>query len=404
MLPSPDGSRVVLIGTSRFTDPSLADLPAVRDNLSGLASCFHDPGLWGLPAAHCVVVSDPVSADDLIDPVHDAAAAAEDTLLVYYSGHGLIDHDTNELLLALVNSRSGRSHTAVPYEYLRRDVTRARARRRVVILDCCYSGRALGAMSDATSMVADQASADGTYLLASAPPNQQALSPPGEPYTAFTGELVALLSAGLPDAGPELKLDAIYKHIYYVLRDRSRPLPQRRAGNTAGDLALARNLLWQPSGAPPRIDKHPQGKRARQDRSEVRELIKKLLRDNGSAGRYACPLCGVSVSGQNLVRHLDKHDPAELSTLNPKTLTLHKISDDVVDTVVHEPPQAVIHHALVERIRTMVRDLSLSGLYLCPHCGMAIGAEHLADHFAKHSPDETRTLTHLAKLERATTR
>jgi hypothetical protein len=46
------------------------------------------------------VVADPVSSGDLIDPVHEAAKAADDTLLVYYPGHGLIDHNTNELLLA----------------------------------------------------------------------------------------------------------------------------------------------------------------------------------------------------------------------------------------------------------------------------------------------------------------
>jgi hypothetical protein len=324
VLPDPHRSRAVLLGTSRFTHPGLPDLPAVRNNLEGLAACFQDPGLWGLPAACCTVVADPVSPGDLIDPVHEAAEAAEDTLLVYYAGHGLIDHDTNELLLALVGSVSGRSHTAARYEYLRRDVNNARARRRVVILDCCYSGKAVGGMADPATMLADEASAEGIYLLASAPANKQALSPPGEPNTAFTGALLTVLTGGLPDAGPELRLDEIYRHVFYSLRGRSRPEPQRRAGNTAGDLALVRNRGWQraPGAAPISLPAIRPSTPTQPRRIAIRERIKELVRDQGAAESFRCPVCQVTVKGESLIRHFDKHGPAESASLDPATLSL----------------------------------------------------------------------------------
>jgi hypothetical protein len=318
VLPSRDGSRVVLIGTSRFTDPGLADLPAVRNNLTGLARCFQDNWLWGLPAANCAVVSDPTSIDEVIDPVHDAAAEAEDTLLVYYSGHGLIDQETNELLLALVGSRSGRSHTAVPYEYLRRDVNGARARRRVVILDCCYSGKALGGMSDASAAVADQASADGTYLMASAPPNQQAISPPGEQFSAFTGELISLLREGRQDGERYFRLDAIYNHIYYALRDRSLPQPQKRAGNTAGDLALARNRLWPGAEFDP--DRIATELSQELDYLNLSNRIKQLVSGLDLSGPRICMECGQTVPGADFVDHLYSHGPANKRWLGRRTL------------------------------------------------------------------------------------
>jgi hypothetical protein len=229
---------VVLIGASRFDHPELPDLPAVRHNLDGLAACFRDPGLWG---ARCTVVADPDSTVALVDPVHEAAAEAEDTLLVYYAGHGLVHPRTLGLLLAVTGSAPGRTHSAVPYDLVRDNVIEARAARKVVILDCCYSGRALGGMADPTTAVADEASVAGTYLLASAPPNKQALSPPGETYTAFTGALLALLDQGMPNGPPLLRLDTIYRHVRDTLRRGSRPEPQIRADNTAGDLALVRN-------------------------------------------------------------------------------------------------------------------------------------------------------------------
>lgn len=255
MLPSTGRSQVVLIGASQFTDPELADLPPVRKNLTDLAKCLQDPELWGLPTENCLQVADPTSAAALVDPIHEAAERATDTLIVYYAGHGLVDYETNELLLALVATTPGRTHTAVPYEYVRRDLSQSRALRRVVILDCCYSGKVLSTMSAATS-AADQASITGAYVLTSTPPNREALSPLGARYTAFTGELISVLATGIAGAGEFLTLDAIYNHLYHAARNKSLPEPQKRGGNTAGNLALVRNQLWrsgagQPAPQPP---------------------------------------------------------------------------------------------------------------------------------------------------------
>jgi len=68
-------------------------------------------------------------------------------------------------------------------------------------------------MGDAATNVADQAVSEGTFVLASAAENKQALAPPGETYTAFTGELIELFQNGVP-GGPELlDLNVIYKRV-----------------------------------------------------------------------------------------------------------------------------------------------------------------------------------------------
>lgn len=310
MLPDPDRSRAVLIGASQFSDPELPDLPAVRNNLDGLAACFRDPALWGLPAAHCTLVADPESGVALIDAIHDAAAEAEDTLLIYYAGHGLVHPRTLGLLLAVTGSRPGRPHTAVPYDQVRDNLIDSRATRKVVILDCCYSGRAVGGMADTSETVANEATVEGTYLLASAPPNRQALSPPGETYTAFTGELLTLIREGVPN-GPELlQLDAIYRHIRDTLKRRALPEPQIRIDNTAGELALVRN-----HGHRPIHDIQLRYVR-------VRGRIQKLVRWNGYWESYTCPVCQAGCSGYDLIRHFDMHTPVETVALDPVTLTL----------------------------------------------------------------------------------
>jgi ATP-dependent Clp endopeptidase proteolytic subunit ClpP len=276
-LPDPERSRVVLIGTSQFTDPELPDLPAVRNNIAGLAACFTNPALWGVPEVHCRVVPDPDSAVALIDPIHEAATEAEDTLLIYYAGHGLVHGRTLDLLLAVVGSNPGRGYTAVPYDEVRHNVIDSPARRKIVILDCCYSGRAIGGQADHASALATETAIEGAYLLTSAPPNKQSLSPPGETYTAFTGALLQILTQGVQNEPEYLQLGTIYRSVRHALKRTARPEPQLRVDNNVNELALVRNASF-------RAQNHEPGHLPDQfpDTQVPPDLLRLLLTDQAS--------------------------------------------------------------------------------------------------------------------------
>ncbi|MET9430133.1 ABC transporter substrate-binding protein [Streptomyces sp. NPDC003036] len=254
-LPDPAASRALLIGVHAYR--TLTDLPAVEQNLTGLAQAFTDPDLWGLPSSHCVTLAQPASAQAVLDTLTRVAQSAEDTLVIYYGGHGLTDPYSDELYLALPDSDQERLYTALSYDWVRRALLdpRVRARRKVVILDCCYSGRALVGGMSATDQVADHADIDGTSLLAASAETRRALSPPGERYTAFTSELITALTEGIPD-GPELlDMDTLYRHVYGRLAAKARPLPQQRNRNAGGRIALARNralAVPEPESEPPK--------------------------------------------------------------------------------------------------------------------------------------------------------
>ncbi|MFD4551334.1 caspase domain-containing protein [Streptomyces sp. NPDC058466] len=244
-LPDPALSRAVLAGVSHYS--KLESLPAVANNLKDLAPVLMSPLSWELPPEYCTVVSEPGTSHDLLNPISRAADEAEDTLLVYFAGHGLLD-GRGELFLGLPGSVQGRSHTGVPYQALREILMDSRAQRHVIILDCCMSGRALGMMSG-QDLLADQAEVDGSYLLAASPENGLALAPPGETHTAFTGELLRLVREGIPGPARELDLDVIYQHLRRELAAQGRPIPQRRARNTAGRIVLTSNPAFDPAAA-----------------------------------------------------------------------------------------------------------------------------------------------------------
>jgi peptide/nickel transport system substrate-binding protein len=241
---NPLRSRAVLIGTGRYK--KLNPIVAVRNNLPALAEMLCADRVWGLPAERCVIVEDPGTTADMLDPVVMAAQDATDTLLVYYAGHGLVDSRRSELHLALTASDPERIYTSVPYSLVRDALLDSRAVRRIVILDCCFSGRALGQMGGPASAVVDEASAEGTFVLAASPENRAALAPPGEQYTAFTAELLTIIRSGIAECGPVLDLDSVYKHLLEVMRSKGLPLPQKRDRNTAGELSLFRNQAYLP--------------------------------------------------------------------------------------------------------------------------------------------------------------
>ncbi|MFB9907065.1 caspase family protein [Allokutzneria oryzae] len=257
-LPDPERSRAVLVGTSRFDH--LPDLPAVRNNLSDLARILTAPTGTGL--RHCAVVSD---EDDLAvvgAKLEDAAEQAEDVLLVYYSGHGLLD-ERGELHLTVPSSDPRRLRwTGLPFTRVKEVLADARGRNRVLVLDCCFSGRAIEEfMSDEGTVVSGQLDIDGTYTLTATPRNRPAMAPVGATHTTFSGELITLLDKGVPD-GPELlTLGEVYRRLLWTFTSRNLPRPQQRGTRTADLLALVPNRALGPASPASPADPAEQARR-----------------------------------------------------------------------------------------------------------------------------------------------
>ena len=241
-LVDPARSRIVLVGTPAYDDPALPDVPVVANNVADLAALFTDARHGGFDAAHCVTAPDRAGIGQIGDLLVKAAAEAEDLLLLYYSGHGLLGR-RRELFLSVAETwRDRLAFTALPFDAVRDAFLDSRASCRVVILDSCFSGQAIGeTLADAEETVLGQVHVAGTYTLTSAPANRTALILPGEKHTAFTERLLDLLLTGTAMAGPMLSLGDIYRHLHGRLLAEGLPVPQQRGTGTADLLGLVRN-------------------------------------------------------------------------------------------------------------------------------------------------------------------
>ncbi|MFV2177646.1 caspase domain-containing protein [Actinomadura sp. LOL_016] len=252
---APEGlsSRVLLIGVPDYQSPDLPAIPAVRHNLSALKKALSGERGLLLPS-HCRVLGgngDAIDQGLIGRELSLARREAEDLLLVYYAGHGLLDED-GLLHLALAGTEPENvGFTALSFNLVKRELAQARAKARVLLLDCCFSGRAVAAMSAPHNLLSGQLDLNGTYTLTSTTATAPSHAPPGAPYTAFTGALLNALHT--PEA---LTLDGIYQHVDRELSSGGLPRPQARSVNAASNLVLARGPIRR---SPPETPSPPPG-------------------------------------------------------------------------------------------------------------------------------------------------
>jgi hypothetical protein len=229
-LPDQQTSRAVLIGIDGYATPSdrsswsaSANTNAVANNLARLAELLTDPAVWGLEPAHCAVLYNPADPRVILDTVREAASTPE-ALLVYFAGLGL----------------------QLNYESLRAElVFGSKATMNTVVLDCCYPGwGTFGAQHGLPQpALPEEHGGSGITLLSAATQAPDMWAPPGERYTAFTGELIHALEDGLPDAPEELPVDALDEYIRRQLAAKGRSVQQQCTVDSAshGPIVLFAN-------------------------------------------------------------------------------------------------------------------------------------------------------------------
>ncbi|MFF5218787.1 caspase domain-containing protein [Micromonospora sp. NPDC000442] len=251
-LPERQASRALLIGASQFSYPGLHALPAVVNNVQALADVLTDPEFGGFDETGCRVLTDP-TAQQVGDAIHAVADEALDTLVLYYSGHGVLGQ-RGDLFLAVGDTNPDPRrvrYSGVPLDWFRSALAESPAQNRVLILDCCFSGRAAEAMSDTASMVRGTLDIRGTYTLTSAPAHETAVAPLGARFTAFSGELLTALRQGIPGGGPLLTLGDIYPALTRALLASGLPRPQHLGTGLADHIALSKNPAHRPPAMTP---------------------------------------------------------------------------------------------------------------------------------------------------------
>ena len=255
-------SKAALIGVSDYDH-----LPSVKpaaNSLKRLEGLLTSP-LCGWPKDRVRVwEKDEVRRSDrLPDQLMEAFDGVQDIALFYFVGHGQLYDD--ELCLALQESPQygPRCKTlGLPFSDVRDALRACDAETKIVILDCCFAGRAREySLAPDSANVIDWTHAKGAATLAASGAYRTAWYEPdsdtGDSQTYFTKYLIDVIEQGIPGYPNGLPLSAIYDHAAHTLVRDKRPEPTRSVWHDASRFILARNVA-APAGSPTRPPPTPQ--------------------------------------------------------------------------------------------------------------------------------------------------
>ncbi|MFD4956193.1 caspase domain-containing protein [Streptomyces sp. NPDC058451] len=203
-------SSALLIGGESYPRSDLPTIPAVQDNLDGMEAAFKDPDLWGLRRLRLSVQRD-LEYVDFLDTVADSARLSDpDGLFVlYFFGHAE-KHD-GVLYLAPSDADRSRPQTSmVSVADVFRSVDEARgARRKLLILDCCFAAQAVRAVPGEPVSALQSA---GWYVMAATAANTTALAHPERTTSLFTGAILEAFK-GATDAPRSLTPRWVFERV-----------------------------------------------------------------------------------------------------------------------------------------------------------------------------------------------
>ncbi len=240
---------ILLIGVSEYPeDSAISSIPNIKINISELEKTFTNPEILGIEREN-IIFSLNESKINIERKLITASRLAKNqsfTLLVYYSGHGIISSEDFRLYLTTLHSTLDFLESdSIPIDTFRKVLTRSRAGRKIVILDACHSGQIHNAMNNLSSQLsAELKKFEGSYIITSASEDEPSLFPvdkPNEP-TYFTAKFLEILQNGLNNGKPHCTLSEIFNEMVAYFRSKNGfPVPQQSSFQNIDEMNFVKN-------------------------------------------------------------------------------------------------------------------------------------------------------------------
>jgi hypothetical protein len=239
----------LVVAVTDYLDTSLRRLRAPAGDAAELRDVLADPDIGGFAVtsvinerAHQLRV---VVEDFLADRHHD------DLVLVYLSCHGLVDARRRLYFAARDTVKHRLASSGVESHWLLEQLEDCRARRQLVILDCCFSGAfARGAKGDEDLGLGERLVGDGRGRVVLTASRGTEYSFEGEPLqgegeargSVFTSALIEGIRTGEADtdADGDISVEDAYAYAFErVRRAGTHQTPQRWLYGAEGSILLA---------------------------------------------------------------------------------------------------------------------------------------------------------------------
>ena len=244
-----DRRFALLLAVSQYADPALSRLRSPAVDAVALRDLLADAEIGGFAVTS--VFDEKAHAMRLAVEEFLADRRPDDLVLVYLSCHGLVDVRRRLYFAARDTLKNRLASSGVEAHWLLEQLEDCRARRQVVVLDCCFSGAfAHGAKGDTDLALGERLMGEGrgrVVLTASRGTEYSFEGDPTDgrppPGSVFTTALVSGITSGEADADGDghISVDEAYAYAFDRVREAgAQQTPQRWLYGAEGSIVLAR--------------------------------------------------------------------------------------------------------------------------------------------------------------------
>ncbi len=221
---------LLLVGVNQYQDQALPSLRYSAVDCQGLAEALADPALGQFQEVkihHDFAPQLPLLATVRANLKQiTTAAKPTDTVIFYFSGHGMLQPNTQQAFLCLADTqKSDLETTGLALQEVLQALSNCAAHQQLVWLDACHSGgmtlRGTGEpLPNPTPQLVQvlqqrAATAKGFYALLSCDTNQQSWEFPELGHGVFTYYLMRGLRGDAADGNSIISADSLYRYVYH---------------------------------------------------------------------------------------------------------------------------------------------------------------------------------------------
>ncbi|WP_030252612.1 caspase, EACC1-associated type [Streptomyces violens] len=244
-------NHALLIGTALYEDETYPALPSVRADVHFLSQVLELPAVGRYEKCERVEDSTKTVVRQEVERFLNDREPDE-LVVVYLSGHGAYDQEDGQLYFVAADTRADRlPQTGVSAAYLTEQLEACAARRKVLVLDCCFSGRAVqgfrskGPTEERAVPVIE---ASGVYVLTASQQWEAAYTAAVDQPSQFTKAMVDGLHSGRADTDSDgmVSADDLFRYVSRAMKDAPdgrRQTPTKSSLHVTGDVYLARSAV-----------------------------------------------------------------------------------------------------------------------------------------------------------------
>jgi len=373
----PDNRFALIVANYDFKDPDIGSLAAPQNDAEAFYNVLSDPKIGGFKAEK-LINRDSTTIRKAVMSFFGRDRKKEDTLLFYYTGHGMKGDDGKFYFVASDTERKFLPATAISAGYVKERMEDSFSKRQVLILDCCYGGsfmRDWDRKADRSVCARDLFGGEGRVILTASDSMQYAFEGDkreGESVRSiYTAKLVEGLRTGEADSDGDgvVTHNDLQNYMYNIVREITPSMtPQIDSMGMKGEICIALNPHPKPAELSEEIKSFLDGS------PRKREAAVGMLEDLLSSGSKRDVL-----AARMELEKLSKDDSKKISEMAVKALKhITPAVDPNWTDFVEEKKIKLTHTQPSTGVNTGVlcpvcKKMHSSLFRFCPETGKAVG-------------------------------